>query len=117
MDIDSLVLKGKAGCFPNWHEIQSKFFVEIEPNKPLEANCCTQEEDVWVSQACQSAREGIEEIVVDTTTKTGATKWKTKVVYWKHMPNSRNGPKLLSHPRILHNTPKIIKYNVITQLS
>ena len=33
MDIDSLVLKGKAGCFPNWHETQSKFAVDTEPNK------------------------------------------------------------------------------------
>ena len=39
--IDSLVLKGKAGCFPNWHEIQLKFYVDTEPNKPLEAKCCT----------------------------------------------------------------------------
>ena len=41
MDIDSLVLKGKASCFPNWHETQLKFFVDTEPIKPLEANCCT----------------------------------------------------------------------------
>ena len=49
MEIDSLVLKGKAGCFPNWHEIQSKFSIDTEPNKPLEANCCTREEDAWPS--------------------------------------------------------------------
>ena len=53
MDIDSLVLKGKAGCFPNWHETQSKFSLETKPNKPLEAKCCTWEEDVWPSQACK----------------------------------------------------------------
>ena len=69
MDIDSLVLKGKAGCFPNWHETQLKFSVNTEPNKPLEVNCCTQEEDAGSSQACQSAREGIEEIVAFAATK------------------------------------------------
>ena len=73
MDIDSLVLKGKAGCFPNWYEIQSIFSVDTEPNKPLEANCCTREEDVWPSQACQSAREGIEETIVAAVIKTWAT--------------------------------------------
>ena len=73
MDIDSLVLKGKASCFPNWHETQSKFFVDTEPNKLLETNCCTREEDVWPSQACQSAREGIERIVAATATKIGVT--------------------------------------------
>ena len=73
MDIDSLVLKGKAGCFSNWHEIQSIFSVDTEPNKPLEANCCTWEEDVWPSQACQSAREGIEETVAAAVTETWAT--------------------------------------------
>ena len=41
---------------------------------------------------------------------------KTKGVHRKHMPNSRTGPKLLSRPRILHSTPKIIKDNAITQL-
>ena len=41
MDIDSLELKGKASCFPNWHETQSKFSVDTEPNKSLEANCCS----------------------------------------------------------------------------
>ena len=45
MDIDSLVLKDKTGCFPNWHETQSKFSVDTKPNKPLEANCYTREED------------------------------------------------------------------------
>ena len=49
MEIDSLVLKGKAGCFPNLHEIQSKFSIDTKPNKPLEANCCTREEDAWPS--------------------------------------------------------------------
>ena len=63
MGIDSLVLKGKVGCFPNWHEIQLKFFVDTEPNKPLAAKCYTREEDVWPSRAYQSVREGIEEIV------------------------------------------------------
>ena len=53
MDIDSLVLKGKTSCFPNWHETQSKFYVDTEPNKPLEANCYTREEDVWPRRACQ----------------------------------------------------------------
>ena len=74
MDIDSLVLKGKAGCFPNRHEIQSKFSVDTEPNKPLKTNCCTREEDVWPSRACQSARKGIEETVAAAATETGATR-------------------------------------------
>ena len=43
MDIDSLVLKAKASCFPNWHKTQSKFSIDTKPNKPLEANCCTRE--------------------------------------------------------------------------
>ena len=73
MDIDSLVLKGKASCFLNWHETQLKFYVDTEPNKPLEANCCIREEDVWPSQACQSAREGIEKTVVATAIETWAT--------------------------------------------
>ena len=37
--------------------------MDTKPNKPLEAKCCTQEEDAWPSWACQSAREGIEETV------------------------------------------------------
>ena len=74
MDIDSLVLKGKVGCFSNWHETQSKFYVDTKSNKLIEAKCCTQEEDAWPSQPCQSAREGIEEIVVATVaTEIGAT--------------------------------------------
>ena len=68
VDIDSLVLKDKAGCFPNWHEIQSKFSLDTELNKLLEAKCCTQEEGAWPIQACQSAREGIEEIAAATET-------------------------------------------------
>ena len=68
MDTDSLVLKGKAGYFLNWHETQSKFSMDIEPNKPLEAKCCTREEDVWPSQECQSVREGIEETVAAAAT-------------------------------------------------
>ena len=67
MDIDSLVLKGNAGCFSNWHETKSKFFVDTEPNKSLEAKCYIQEEDVWPSRACQSVREGIEETVAAAT--------------------------------------------------
>ena len=59
MDIDSLVLKGKTGCFPNWYEKQSKFSVDTEPKKPLEAKYYTQEEDVWPSWACQRVRGGI----------------------------------------------------------
>ena len=74
MNIDSLVLNGKASCFPNWHEKQSKFFVDTESNKPLETKYCTREEDVWPSRVCQSAREGIEEtVVVVVTIETGAT--------------------------------------------
>ena len=73
MDIDSLVLKGKAGCFPNWYETQSKFSVDTKPNKPLEANYCTREEDVWPSRACQSAREGIEETATTAITETEVT--------------------------------------------
>ena len=42
--MDSLLLKGKAGCFPNRHEVQSKLPLDTEPNKPLEANYCTQED-------------------------------------------------------------------------
>ena len=72
MDIDSLVLKGKAGCFPNWHETQSKFYVDIKPNKPLEANYCTREEDAWPRRACQRAREGTEEIVAVAVIETEA---------------------------------------------
>ena len=68
MDIDSLVLKGKASYFSNWHETQSKFYVDTEPNKSLEAKSYTREEDAWPSQACQSAREGIEEIATTTAT-------------------------------------------------
>ena len=117
MDIDSLVLKGKASCFPNWHKTQLKFSVNTEPNKPLEAKCCTREEDAWLSRPCQSAREGIEEITAAAVIETGATSGRRKVVHGKHMPNSEIGPKLLSHPRILHNTPRIIKNNAITQLS
>ena len=73
MDIDSLVLKGKADCFPNWHETQSKFFVDTEPNKSLKSNCCTRDEDAWPSRACQSAKEGVEETITAATTETGAT--------------------------------------------
>ena len=76
MDIDSLVLKDKAGCFPNWHETQSKFTVDIEPNKPLKAKCYTREEDAWPSQACQSAREGIEETATATETWATSGKWR-----------------------------------------
>ena len=74
MDIDSLELKGKAGCFPNWHEVQSKLSLNTEPNKPLEANYCTWEEGAWLRQDCQSARECKEETAVAAiATKTGAT--------------------------------------------
>ena len=68
VDIDSLVLKDKADCFLNWYEIQSKFSMDTEPNKPLEAKCCTREEDAWLSQECQSVREGIEETAAAAAT-------------------------------------------------
>ena len=73
VDIDSLALKGKAGCFLNWHETQSKFYVDTDPNKPLEANCYTREEDAWPSPTSQSAGEGIEETTAAATTEIGAT--------------------------------------------
>ena len=73
MDMDSLVLKGKTGCFPNWHETQSKFSVDIEPNKSLEANRYTREKDAWPSQACQSASKGIEETAAAAAIETRAT--------------------------------------------
>ena len=72
MDIDSLVLKCKASCFPNWHETQSKFSVDTESNKPLESKCCTQEEDVWPSWACQNARERIEETAATGNSECGS---------------------------------------------
>ena len=72
VDINSLVLKGKVGYFPKWHETQSKFSVDIEPNKPLEANRYTREKDAWPSQACQSAREEIEETLAVAATETEA---------------------------------------------
>ena len=109
VNIDLLVLKGKASCFPNSHETQSKFFVDIEPNKPLEANSWTWEEDVWPSWACHKRRNRR-----NSNNRIRSNKWKTKVVHGKHTPNSRTGPKFLSRPRILHNTPRIIKYNAIT---
>ena len=46
-----------------------------------------------------------------------SNKWKMKVVHEKHIPNFGIGPKLLSHPRILHSIPRIIKGNVITQFN
>ena len=73
VDIDSLVLKGKTGCFLNLHETQSKFPMNNDPNKPLEAKCCTREEDAWQSRACQSVREGIEETAIVAATETGVT--------------------------------------------
>ena len=79
VDTVSLVLKGKVGCFPNWHETQSKFSVDIEPNKPLEAKCYTREEDAWPSRAWQSAREGIEEIAAAVVIETEATSGRRKL--------------------------------------
>ena len=96
MDIDSLVLKGKVGCFPNQHETQSKFYVDIKPNKSLEANCCTREKDVWPSRACQSAREGIEETVVVAATKIGATSGRRRLFMGNICPTL--GPVLSSCP-------------------
>ena len=49
------------------------FSVDVEPNKPLEAKCCSREEDAWPRWACQSAREEIEETATAATTETGAT--------------------------------------------
>ena len=45
-------MKGKLGCFPNWHEIQSKLSLDIEPNR----------------RECQSAREGKEETAAAAAT-------------------------------------------------
>lgn len=98
INIDSLVLKGKVGYFPNWHETQSKFSLDTKPNKLLEDRCCTKKEDVWLSRACQSAREWIEETTATATTlETGVTDGR-QVVHEKHMPNSRTSPKFLSYP-------------------
>ena len=80
MDIDSLVLKGKVDCFPNWHETQLKLSVDTKPNRPLEAKCCTRKEDAWPSWACQSVREGIEETTIAaTTTETGVVGGKRRL--------------------------------------
>ena len=62
--MDSLLLKDKAGCFPNWHEVKSKLSLDTEPNKSLEVNYCTQEDDAWPRRECQSARDGKEETAV-----------------------------------------------------
>ena len=79
MDVDSLVLKGRAICFPNWHKTQSRFFVDTKPNKPLETNYYTWEEDVWPNWACQSAREWIEETTATVAIKIGATSRRRKL--------------------------------------
>ena len=72
--MDSLLLKDKACCFPNCHEVQSKLSLDIEPNKPLEVNCCTREDDAWPRRECQNARDGKEETAAAATTiKIGAT--------------------------------------------
>ena len=63
--MDSLLWKGKVGCFPNWHETQSKFSLETGPNKPLETSCCTQENDACLSRECQSDKEGEDEVVAE----------------------------------------------------
>ena len=59
--MNSLLLKGKAGYFPNWHEVQSKLSLDTEPNGPLEVNCCTREDGAWPRRECQSAKDGKEE--------------------------------------------------------
>ena len=41
------------------------------PTKPLEANCCTREDDAWPRRECQSAKDGKEETAA--ATKIGAT--------------------------------------------
>ena len=69
--MDSLLLKDKAGYFPNWYEVQSKLSLDTELNRPLEANCCTREDDAWSRWECQSARDGKEETAA--VTETGAT--------------------------------------------
>ena len=94
VDIDSLVLKEKTDCFPNWHETQSKFSMDTEPNKPLKAKWCTREEDVWPSRACQSAREGIEE--TEVATKIGTTGGRQRLSMGNIHPTL--GPVLSSYP-------------------
>ena len=96
VDIDSLVLKGKAGCFPNWHETRSKFSIDTKPNKSLEANCCTWEEDVWPSQVCQSTRERIEETTAVAVTEIGAISGRRRLSTGNIRPTL--GPILSSCP-------------------
>ena len=50
---------------PNWHEVQSKLSLDTEPNRPLDANCCTREDGAWPRRECQTAREGKEETAAD----------------------------------------------------
>ena len=69
--MNSMLLKDKAGYFPNWHEVQSKLSLDTKPNKLLEANYCTREDDAWSRRECQSARDGKEETTA--AIKIGAT--------------------------------------------
>ena len=53
--------------------------LDIEPDRPLEANSCTQEDGAWPRRECQSVREGKEETAIAiATTETRATggRWK-----------------------------------------
>ena len=48
--------------------------METEPNRPLEANCCTWEEGAWPRWECQSAREGKEETAATAVATNNALK-------------------------------------------
>ena len=45
--IDSLLLKGKTGCFPSWHDIKSEGLEETKPNKLLNTTFFTWGRAAW----------------------------------------------------------------------
>ena len=74
--MDSLLWKGKTGCFPNWHEIQSKLSLDTGPNKPLETSCCTQEDDDARAENAKVIR-GEDEVAAETPLA-GRWDWKSQ---------------------------------------
>ena len=55
--IDSLLLKGKAGCLPSWHGIQSNGLEETEPNRPLDTKVLIRGRETWPRRECHNLME------------------------------------------------------------
>ena len=79
--MDSLLLKGKAGCLPSWHGIQSKGLEETELNRSLDTKVFMWGKEIWLRRECHnSMKEEATITSAETMKKECEVKWARSAV-------------------------------------